>query len=138
MRTIRDSFLYFLANNLTGLTIHPVRTDPNSPESAVPAMNAINVHFLNANMGTDVSVQHVAIDVIYDSENDAVDAMTSVWQVLSASFTCPLLDYTDPAAPVRIDTNNIIWDRYSVKFRSLRSDFYCHYTCSLRLVAHTN
>ena len=138
MRVIRDSFLKFLATNLPGTTIHPIRTDPNDPSTAVPAMNAISVHFTNLDLGVDLTKQHVVIDVIYDSENDCVDSMTAAWGILNASFTCPLLDYSDPTSPVPVGTNNIFWDSHGIKFRAVRADYYCHYTCSLTLVCHTN
>jgi hypothetical protein len=136
MTPIRDTFLHYLADNLPSLTIHPLRADPNDPTAGIFAMNAVNIRFANANFGVSICTQHVNIDICYDSELDAVNAMNSVWTVLGAAFSCPLLDYTDPAHPVQLNTNNIYWDALGVKFRSVRSDFYSHYTCSLKLLAH--
>jgi hypothetical protein len=136
MIQVRDTFLHYLADNLPSLKVHPIRSDPNDPASAVFEMNAVSVTFGNMDFGVLTSIQHVSIDICYDTESAAVATMQSVWTALGAAFFCPLLDYTDTAAPVPVGTNNIYWDRLGVKFRRVRSDYYCHYTCSLKLTAH--
>lgn len=139
MRVARDTFLHFIYDNANGqFEVHPIRTDPNDPAASVFKMNAVNIHFLNLALGVDTHTQHVSIDVVYDDESSAVEATTALWNILSASFSCPLLDYTDTSNPVTTGTGNIFWDRRSVKFRYVRSDFYHHSTCSLKLIFHTS
>jgi hypothetical protein len=138
MRYAKDTFLHFLADNLTGITIHPVRNDPSDPKSGVPALNAISVTFMNVDPDTQLAAQHVAVDIIADTEAQADLILNACWLVLGASFSTPLLDYSNPAAPVPKGSNKLYWERDRVKFRRVLSDFYCHYTASIKLKFHAD
>lgn len=132
MRQVRDSFLHFLADNLTGVPIHAVRRDLTNPSSDKLQGNALNVQFLNSTFGVSQSSQTVALDILNDNELTVVDWTEQLWRLLKASFYTPLLDYTDPQNPVPTGTN-IMWDRNGVRFNPLWDDYYYRYACYLSL-----
>jgi len=133
MRSLRDTFLHFLADNLTDVPVHNIRRDKNDPGAGTPQNNAVNVEFLDTQPSTQIGRCVVCIDIINDNELDAVDWAESVFNVLGAAFMTPQLDYTDPANPVRTGTN-LYWSREGVKFIPIPSDFY--YRLSARLTVY--
>lgn len=135
MRSTLDTWLHFLADNLPGVTIHPRRYDPNNPSLMDLQENAINVEFGDVSLD-EVASQQVVLDIIFTDELQAYDLMQSVWNLLRAAFYTPLMDYTNPAAPVP-GKGNLMWDRNSVKFRRVYADFYCHYSCTMNLKFQT-
>lgn len=132
MRNVRDSFLHFLADNLTGVPIHPVRRDMNDPKSDKLQGNALNVQFSNTSFGVAQSTQVVNLDILNDNELVVVQWTEQLWRLLSSSFYTPLLDYTDPLNPVSTGTN-IMWDRNGVRFSPIWDDYYYRYLCPLSL-----
>lgn len=130
-RDVRDTFLRFLHDNLTDIPVVAIREDPNDPSASVLKPNAVNIQFLRLSADT-VATQQVAIDIIHDTENTAVDWMESVWTLLRSAFYTPLYNYSTPSAPVAQHTN-VMWDRTSVKFRPVVSTNFVRYTCVLPL-----
>lgn len=137
MRELRDSFLHFLADNLSssGISVHPIRRDSNNPGTEKLQANCINVQFLNVEPSVQVGNQLVAIDVIHEEELTALDWMETVWDLLSSTFYAPLYDYSDPANPAPLGTN-IMWGRNRVRFKPMNSDFYTRYRCEMSLEYH--
>lgn len=131
LRDCRDTFLHFLSDNLSGITVHPLRCDPNDPGADVLMMNAVNVQYLNVDLET-VATQQVVIDIVNDDENTAIDWMTNIWQLLRSAFYTTLYSYTDPSLPV-YQESNVFWDRNAVKFRRIVNENYTHYSCVLPL-----
>lgn len=131
MRQARDTFLHFLADNLVGRLVHPIRLDLSDPSKALLAMNAINVSFEDMALDT-VSQQWAVIDIVGDDELSVIVWVKEVSDILRAAYMTPLLDYINPASPVSTGSN-LTWDRRAVSFRRVHSGQYVHYTCSLPL-----
>jgi hypothetical protein len=127
MRSVRDTFLHFLADNLPGVTVRYLRRDLNDPSADNLAVNALNVQFLNVELGHIDTHQ-----TVLDTDEAALAAMQSAWEILKAGAYTPLLDYTVPATPVVVG-KNVFWDRNKVQFRRLYDDNHCRYTCTLPL-----
>jgi hypothetical protein len=132
MRNTRDTFLRFLADNLTGVTVNAVRRDTSRPDGDKLVTNAVNVKFLNENFDVHVPELIAVIDVIHEDELTAEDMVRQVWEVLSARFFTEKYSYSNPSSPVRV-AGNVCWDRDAIKFRPINSPFYAHYTCRLPL-----
>lgn len=130
IRDIRDSFLHFLADNLTGITVHPLRFDKNDPGADGFQTNALNVQFLSTSL-RHVATQQVVLDVIQDDENTAVDWLDSMWTLLSSAFYTELYSYST-GSPVD-QHRHIMWDAESVRFTRISNDNYVHYSCILPL-----
>jgi hypothetical protein len=131
VQSARDTFLHFLADNLTSVTIHPRRRDANDPSADELAENAVNVEFTGVSFGPDISEQQAAIDVIYTDERTAVDTVAQLWNLFQSAYYTPLLNYTT-LTPVATGTN-LMWDKTAVRFRRVYSGDYTHYTCLLPL-----
>jgi hypothetical protein len=131
MRSVRDTFLHFLADNLPGVTVRYVRKDPNDPSADNLAVNALNVQFLNVELG-HIDTHQTVLDLIYDTDEAALEAMQSAWEILKAGAYTPLLDYTVPSSPVAVG-KLVFWDRNKVQFRKLYDDNHCRYSCTLPL-----
>src|SRR5688572_11161354 len=110
MRATRDTFLHFLSDNLTGLTVRNVRKATNNPSLAKLADNAVNVQFLTPRPHPHIASQLVSIDVIHEDELTAVDMTQQVYELLSSAYYTPKYDYTDPDNPV-LTGQNIMWSR---------------------------
>lgn len=136
MLTSRDTFLHFLADNLNAGVVHPVRADPANRATEPLKTNAVNVAFGNLTSGINLTTQQTFIDVIYDSENDAADAVNALFTLLKASYFTPIMDYTDPTAPVPVGTN-LMWDRHRISFKRIAALAYCHYSCTLSTKFYT-
>jgi hypothetical protein len=134
MRACRDTFLHLLADNLTSRTIHPIRRDKDDPSAGELASNAINVHFITDDPRVQVGSTNVSIDVVYENELDAIDAVRDLFTLLSAQYMTPKLDYSS-GSPSAVGTN-LIWNPQDVKFRTVFSDFYFHYSCTLPIKHH--
>lgn len=136
MREVRDSFLKFLADNLpSDLPVHAIRRDPNDPISNILKSNAVNVQFLNLTLEKSVSTQLTSVDVLADDETTALESVNQVWQLLSASYYTPQLNYLDPAHPVPT-FSNIYWPVKGLQFKPIYSDYYFHYSLSLQIKFH--
>jgi hypothetical protein len=135
MRNSRDTFLHFLSDNLTGLTIHPIRKDPDNPSLSTMQMGAVNVGFGSVDPGILLSTVFVKIDILAETELDAVDSMQQVWALLSSAFYTPLLDYTDPSNPVVTGTM-LMWKQ--VRFVPVPTDAYFQFSCTLSVRFHNS
>lgn len=135
MRSARDTFLHYLADNLPGLSVNYVRKDVSNPNSAKQRVNAVNVWFVNDLLSTHVSRVQASIDVLYYDENQAVDAVQQVVALLQASAFTPNIDYSVPTAPAPTGTN-IYWNPFSITFKCVASDLYFHYSCTLSISHH--
>lgn len=135
MRASRDTFLHFLADNLTDLSIWNVRVDPTNANASKLQENSINVKFMRDCMGVDVAQLFVSIDAIYSDELTAIDAVQRVRTLLQAAGYTPKLDYTDPANPVPLGTM-LCWDVTSINFMQVHSDLYFHHSCLLMVTHH--
>lgn len=130
-RIVRDSFLHFLYDNLSpGITVHPIRRDPDAVGKDTYEIDAVNVSFRNQDFETHTTTQQIIIDVIYSDELEAEDTVKAVWDLLSARFFTPLYDYTNPSHPVAQGTN-IFWKPRAVKFKLIVNDFYIQFQCNL-------
>jgi hypothetical protein len=133
MRGVRDTFLHFLADSadLNGVSIHPIRQDPENPNAGLLQANAINVQFLDSNATLLLDTYKVSIDVLNDDENTAVDWVEKVKRLLRYAYMTPLLDYSaDPANPVRKGTM-LMWS--PPRFRPVTSAPYAHFACTLSI-----
>lgn len=135
-RNASETFLHFMADNLTGITVHPVRRDLNSPSGDLLQTNAVNIQFLSLNPDVWISTQHCSIDVLNDDENTCVDWVQAVWNILAAAFGTAMFDYSVPTAPVPTNTN-VFWEKRRVNFKRIISEQYTHYSCLLPLKFHS-
>lgn len=135
MRIARDTFLHFLADNLSGINVHGIRRDPNDPAAGLLQMEAVNVCFDRVDMGVVLSTIFGKIDVISASELSATDMMQEVWQLLSGRFYTPMLDYTNPTSPVDTGTT-LMWKRGGVRFMPVENDSYYNFSCTLPIQFH--
>lgn len=135
MRAVRDTWLHYLADNLTGITVHPVRRSSTEAGLDTLQANAVNVQFLKDDLAITGTRTTVSIDVLNSDENDCLDVTQQVWHLLNVTGSIPKLDYSNPAAPTALGTN-IGWDSTKVSFRHVYADFYCHYSCLL-VLTHT-
>lgn len=135
MTHLRDTFIYYLYDNLTlpsGITIHPVRISENETYGAMYKNNSINIEFLGINMRRNAT-QQVSIDVLCDDELICEDVVYRLWNLLKLSFAFPLKDYTNPASPVIISHAFCHIDSNRIYFKKLPRSEYCHYNCILEL-----
>jgi hypothetical protein len=133
MRATIDTFLHLLNDNLTGLTVHPIRKDVNQPGTSELQDDAVNVAFETMDFSNAVGILQVSIDVINSDSLSCMAAVQQVWHLLIAACMTPKFDYSS-GAPVALGTN-IYWKR-DIKFRQIKSDFYTHYNCLLTLHHH--
>jgi hypothetical protein len=137
MRSARDTFLHYLSDNLPGLTVNFVRRDSTNPNNSKPKINAVNVTFFNDLLSTHISRLQVSVDTLYNDELQAIDAVQQVVALLQAAAMTPELDYTVPAAPVATGTN-IYWNPFTITFKTVGSDVYFHYSCTLTISHHNH
>lgn len=132
MRNTRDSFLIFLNNELTGITIHSIRRQPDDPQSDKLLLNALNIEFLNLSFARHVNEQLVSLSVINEIELDALDVCEQIFNLLSKQFMIPQYDYTVPSTPVAVD-GNILWEPTAIHFRKISSPLYSHFNLTFEL-----
>ena len=135
MRHERDTFLHYLADNISKYKIKNVRFDPAIPDSSRITSGAINVQFLSDNPQVQVGVMAVSIDCVADRELDVIDMADTVFKLLSLNSMCPQYDYTNPQNPVQL-SGNIYWDANSLNFRPISDKLYCRYNSLLYLSYH--
>ncbi len=133
MRNVRDTFLMCLHDNIGTYTLHNVRYDKQDSQANVPMLNAVNVTFTNADFAVTAVSEHIlTIDVMWDDEFAAIDAAETVANVLKATSSIPLMDYSgDP--PVQVLNSRVMWNPNSVKFRPVKVDDYFHLSCLIHL-----
>lgn len=137
MRQARDTFLHFLSDNLAaGTVVHNLRLDPNYQDAWLLQMNAVNVQFLTDSPRARMSDLTVTVDVIADSELDAVTMATNVFLLLSQSGTTPILDYTNQSLPPVSLGSNLFWDTEAVRFRPVYGETYFRHSALLTLSYH--
>src|SRR5690349_20942054 len=100
MRQCRDTFLRFLADNLTGITLHNVRFGTSNPADARYQVGAVNVKFLDTDPNPHIGQTTVEICVMNDDELTALDWVKQVYDILSSAYYTPKMDYTNPNSPV--------------------------------------
>lgn len=129
----RATFLHYLADNLSGLTVWNLRFDKANPQQNIPQVNAINVTFHNMGlMGpSQPQDQLVTVDVLYDTEAAAVEAAAAVSTLLFTAAYAPLLDYTQ-TPPTQVG-NCQVWWALQMKFRNVHSDNVFHMSALMHL-----
>jgi len=127
----RDTFLHFLADNLAGITIHPIRFEKDVPDTSTLQVNAVNVNFLHPRLDVHVSSQLVSIDILHESELTAVDWAEQLARLMQKAAKTPKLNYTVPLSPVATGTD-IYWDT-EVRFRPVVADYYFHLSATVLL-----
>lgn len=135
MRHTRDTFLHFLADNLT-MNVHPLRKDPNNPSLEELRENAVSVKFMNVSPIVGVTTQQVAIHIIHTDENTAVDWTNDVFTLLNQAYMTPLYDYSIPASPTALNAN-IFWRPDQITFRHVDVEFYAHFVAVFDLHTQT-
>jgi hypothetical protein len=128
-RSVRDTFLRYLADNIGDIPVHARRRDTNDPGADQLQMNAVNVEFDDW-LTARIAEQRVFVDVIADDEHKAVEWLEVLSSVLEPTIA-PILDYTDPANPT--DTGAyLVWEREQ-RFIRVQNDNYCHYALDMTL-----
>lgn len=133
MIEVRDSFLHFLADNITSITVNgsvvPItiknnRRDINDPKSEQIQIDAINIKFLNTDYAVEVSNQTVSIDVVYTDELQCAAVTEALFNLLKQAAYTPKLDYTNTTNPVDVGYT-VFWEP-AIKFKPIHSEFYTH------------
>jgi len=132
MRNTRNSFLKFLEAELPSIEIHPLTINSRYPEDALLKLNCLNVNFLNTNFDPHINEQTVSLDVIFEKENDGVDAVEDIFDLLSKRFFIPKYDYTVPSVPVSLNSN-IYWDKDVINFTKISNNKYYHANTTFNL-----
>jgi hypothetical protein len=134
MRALRDTWLHYLADNLPGVKVNPLRRSSTNEGLDTPQANAVNVQFLKDDLAITGTKTSVLIDILNDDENACLDMVQQVWHLLNVTGSIPKLDYTS-GSPTPLG-NNISWDSTKIQFRYVYSAFYFRYSCLLALT-HT-
>lgn len=139
MRAARDTFLHYLSDNLSSLTIHNLRVDKADPKQNEIRLNAVNVTFHNSDFSGpgDLSQTLVTVDVIYDNELTALDAAEDISQLLFTAAFAPLMDYTVPSAPVQISNERLFWN-LAMRFKPVHAENFYHMSALLHLFVHVS
>lgn len=130
MRNVRDSFVHYLADNLPH-PVHVLRADSKDPSASRLQLNTINVDFIDLSPSFGNATIRVALDVLNDDENTAIDMVQSIWDLFKTSFYTSVVDYSDPAHPEL--SARIWWEQGQTRFTRVATDRYCHYSCNLTL-----
>lgn len=133
IRSLRDTFVDFLDDQLTGLVVvHVITRDPNKVASSSLRMDALNVKFLGVGISPLLPSQEVVLDIIHSNELSALALVEIVGDLLSRTYFTPRYDYTNPSAPLAIPQSNVYWSKV-LPFRSIYNDLYSQFSCSLVL-----
>lgn len=135
MRQARDTFLHYLADNLPQYTVRNVRRDSNDHGLLNLAENSINITFVADQMKVTESRLLISISIVHSEELSAVDMMDDTTNLLQASGTAPILDYSNPISP-QVVGGNLWWDTNLIKFKPLYSELYSHFGCTLTARYH--
>jgi len=137
MRASRDTFLHYLSDNLPSLTFNNLRVDKQNPKLNEIMVNAVNVTFHNNDFRgpSDLSQILATVDVVYDRELDAVTAAESISQLLFKAAYAPLMDYTNPSAPVQIANERVFWN-VALGFKVVHAENFFHMSALLHLFVH--
>lgn len=137
IRSTRDTFLHYLADNLPTLTIHNLRIDKDDPKLNQIKLNAVNVTFHNSDFSgpNDLSQQLVTVDVINDNELLATEQTELVSRLLFTAAYAPLMDYTSPSAPVQIGKERLFWNT-TLRFKPVHAENFFHLSALLHLFVH--
>lgn len=135
MRNARDTFLHYVADNLPQWEVRNIRRDTNNPSLMNLGDNCINIKFNGDYLSVIQSLLLVSISVIHSEELVAVQIMHDITNLLQASGTAPILDYTNPISPIVVG-GNLWWDTNLIKFKPISSDLYSQYSCALSVRYH--
>ena len=136
MQDCRDTFLQYLADNLQGFTVHPVRQDPAHPEDSLVHMNALNVQFLNSYFSVVVSRQYVALDVCADDERTALRYAAAVASLLQLSASIPKNHTAADGVTVTPTGGFIYWNPNAVNFKTVETGGTCVRLNCLLVLSH--
>lgn len=133
----RETFLHYLADNLSGLTVHNLRVDKNNPKLNEIMINAINVAFHNSDFAgpSELSQTLVTVDLVFEREIDAIAAGERVSRLLFTAAYAPLMDYTVPSVPVQVGKERMFWS-LAMKFKPVHSENFYHMSALLHLNVH--
>jgi hypothetical protein len=137
IRATRDTFLHYLNDNLPALTVHNLRVDKNDPKLNEIMLNAINITFHNNDFSgpSNLSQTLVTIDVVNDLELNALDQAEQITQLLFKAAYAPLMDYTNPLAPVQIANERLFWN-LSLGFKVVHAENFFHMSALLHIFVH--
>jgi len=137
MRAARDTFLHYLADNLPDLSIHNIRVDKTDPKLNEIKINAVNVTLHNADFSGPSSLSQllVTVDTIYESELDTMSAAEEISTLLFKAAYAPLMDYSNPSAPVQIANERAFWN-VALGFKVVHAENFFHMSALLHLFVH--
>ena len=133
IRNLRDSFLHFLADNLTGITVHPMRASRSNASNDSLQVSALNVTFHDSTYSTNgPTSQFLTLDIVHEDELLALDMEEPLVNLLQLGGITQLEDYS-VSPPVQIGNKIISWNPQSVKFRTVLAPNYFHRSSVLEL-----
>lgn len=133
MRATRETLLQFLADNLPGIVVNPIRRDTTRPSGDVLMSNAINVKFVDADFDVQLADQFVVFDVINDDELACLDVCTQLWKLMTLRSYTPKFDYSS-GTPVA--TGDVIYWDTAIKFRPVHNPLYFQYHATIKIKHH--
>jgi hypothetical protein len=132
IKNVHDTFLHFLADNLTGIKVRELMFDKDDMTSRIIQTNALNVEFTNFT----TTVEHtltVVFDLAHNDTLTARDWEEQIVNLLHATAMTEVMDYrTDPANPKVVPQQRISWPA-KLSFRPIVADTYYHSTATFRI-----
>lgn len=141
-RACRETFLHYLADNLPDITFHYIHYEKDNEAANQLQSNAVNItfHDAKANGAGDVSEQLVTLDIVNDSEIDAIDQEEQIITLLQKACITPLMDYSGvssdpPTAAAALGSEKLYWDT-QVSFQTVAAPSYFHRSALIKLALH--
>lgn len=133
----RDTFMTLISNGLPTRAVNNVRFEKDNPVSSLIKDNAVNIQFLNADVGQSYTPSKLmaAVNICYDDEATAVQVAREVADILWDG-ACPKLDYTDPDNP-QPTGYTLFWDSQVIKFRPINDGTQFRLYCLLTIFHRT-
>lgn len=136
MLTATDSFVEYLAANVTSVPIHWRRQTAIDENATLPRMDALNVQFLGFFEEGSSEFCLVSLDLLGVEERTVLAQLKEVRDVLLAAQITPELDYTNPSLPAATG-RAVSWEGREIRFLNVRvpkGARYVHYNATFPLL----
>jgi hypothetical protein len=136
MLSASDSFIEYLANELSPLQVYWWRKGDIESHAGFLKQDALNVSLLGFWEDDTMEMCLISLDLLASDERTALTNLQLLRDALLAVQFVQERDFSDPAAP-RYTRRNITWDARKVRFISVRTPAgarYAHYNATFPLV----
>ena len=135
MLSASDSFIEYLADNLSPFEVFWWRPGDIEAHAGVVKQNAVNVKILGFWGDGNTEMCLISLDVLGPDERTALEHVKDLRDLLIALQTIPERDFSDPDNPA-FTGRSISWDGRRVRFISVRTPSgarYSHYNATFPL-----